>query len=517
MALANFFDKAALGAAQILQGVDHATFTAKVESHLVGIAFDKAACDSPEARTTLELCVNLLSRLYPRLAIEASGEDGEGLTDELIGQARAINPVIDIQREVEGVTACLVVGDTPLSCSVPVVYLGSDGWIAHLSSRVPCKSGASCNPFGAGAAACFGVANIFRLLFGDSLPCALPDEEFSLSLLDFDPTASTPLNPVIGPMDLGETHLVGLGAIGNGAMWALSRVPGLSGNLHLIDHEAVDLSNLQRYVLTTQKSVQQPKVELAIEAFKNSSRASLQVHPHAQRWGDYLRTRGDWNIEGIAVALDTARDRMTLQAALPRWIVNAWTQAGDLGVSRHEFRGEQACLMCLYLPEGKQKDEDELIAEAIGLPQAKMEVRQLLHTGQPVGSAWIERIAGARGVPVEPLLPFADKSLREFHTGAICGGLMMKLGGSSNGEARAEVPMAFQSTLSGILLAGELVARAGKLRPQLPLVATRIDLLRPLPHSPYLSQPHSKHRSGRCICQDADYIGRYEAKYPVSA
>jgi molybdopterin/thiamine biosynthesis adenylyltransferase len=36
----------------------------------------------------------------------------------------------------------------------------------------------------------------------------------------------------------------------------------LSGNLQLIDGQTIDLSNLQRYVLTTQNDVNRSKVEL---------------------------------------------------------------------------------------------------------------------------------------------------------------------------------------------------------------------------------------------------------------
>jgi hypothetical protein len=211
------------------------------------------------------------------------------------------------------------------------------------------------------------------------------------------------------------------------------------------------------------------------------------------------------------VAVDSAEARRTIQAALPRWIVNAWTQRGDLGVSRHSFLGDQACLTCLYLPEGPQKHEDQLIADAIGLPGALMEVRQLLHTGAPVGRDWIDRIAAALGTVVEPLIRFENRPLRAFYSEAICGGLVLSLGGTGAITVSAAAPMAFQSALAGILLAAELVANAAGYKYTPPPATTSIDLLRPL--GQFLSLPHKKHVSGGCICQDPDYLDAYRAKY----
>ena len=72
----------------------------------------------------------------------------------------------------------------------------------------------------------------------------------------------------------------------------------------------------------------------------------------------------------------------------PRRVANAWTQPDDLGVSSHDFL-EGACVNCLYLPDGEQKNEDQLIAESFGVKDRLMQVRTLLHKneGAPEGSA----------------------------------------------------------------------------------------------------------------------------------
>ena len=508
MAVVNFFDKAALGAAHVLQGFDRPSFLARLDTSPVGVAFDAVAATSSEGRVALELVVNLLSRLYPRLILAPDGDVATALAGELRDLAHMINPAIDIGEDLSGASVVVAVGTTPIAGDAPIVYIGSDGWIARLSPQGPVGSGTSDNSFGAAAAACFGAANIFRVLFAQQLPHGGVDEPFSLSLLDLRPNATDPASPSWSAIDLGESFLVGCGAIGNAAVWALARASGLTGTLHLIDHEPVELSNLQRYVLTGQDDIGQDKVAVAAAAL---AATRLEARPFPGRWGEFLRGQSDWTLDRVAVAVDNAPDRQAIQAALPRWVVNAWTQPGDLGISRHDFLN-RACLTCLYMPDGPGKNEDEMVAEAIGLSDALMEVRQLLATAGPVESPLLERIADALGVPIEPLLRFEGAPLRAFYAGAICGGLVLALGGRGNGAVPQEaVPMAFQSALAGILLASELVAHAGGLRASPSPTTTKIDLLRPL--GQHLSMPTAKSPTGRCICQDEAYITRYRAKY----
>ena len=514
MALANFFDKAALAASQLLQGYDYSAFREQLLATTVGLAFGDQAAGSSEGKITLELSANLLARLYPTVALLPNGPEAERLLSELVALMLKINPDIELVDSPARLSVCLAVGDSPLAAPPPaesLVNIGSDGWCASLDPDSAVGSGNSNIPFGAAAAACIGVANVFRIIFGAHLPGGAPDKRLSLSLLDYSITRNGAVlaNPALGPVDFGKTYLVGLGAIGNGAIWTLSKMRELQGRLHLVDDETLDLTNLQRYVLATQAHLNPPvdKVLFAAEALKETG---LVVAPHPTSWGQYQREAANWYLERVAVALDSAEARCAVQASLPKWLVNSWTQQGDLGISRHDFAGEHACLVCLYMPEGGRKNEDVLVAEAIGLPGRFLEVRELLYTRAPVTRQLLQDIAAAFAIPLEPLLQFEGQPLKKFYSGAICAGLVLSLGGEP-GTSVAEVPMAFQSTMAGVMLAAELVAHAAGIRHTPLAVTTKIDLLRPL--GTHLSVPATKHPSGRCICQDPDYAMAYRAKY----
>ncbi|WP_316173351.1 MULTISPECIES: E2 ligase fold family C protein [unclassified Bradyrhizobium] len=503
MAFANYFDRSATAASQVLANFRLDDFKHKLSEHAVALSFDDAAVGSSEGRATLDLAIRLLARLYPVLSIHSVGPAAQEHRVQLRRLALSINDQLELRDGLADIV--VAVGDSKVPSGHDAIYIGSEGWRALLSQDGPVGSGPTSNPFGAGAAACFGAANVFRKIFADQLSRGDLDDQIDLSLLTYlQGAAGEPMLPE--SIDLGDAYLVGLGAIGNGALWALPRISGLGGTLHVVDHERADLSNLQRYVMTTQDDVGRRKTSLARACFEQSR---LKIKHHPQRWADYVDACRRRSFERVAVALDTAEDRIALQASLPKWIVNAWTQDVDLGVSRHGFGDDEACLACLYMPTGLVKNEHERVAEELRIPDAHMDIRTLLQTRQPVSESFVQRVATAFGVPFDALQAFVGQPIQNFYRTAVCGGLMVGLTGGAH-VGTAVVPMAFQSALAGIMLAADLVKHAARM-PVSSATTTRINLLRPL--APFLSDPRAKDSSGRCICCDRDFLEAYRLRY----
>src|SRR5690242_8972170 len=157
MALAPFFDKAALAAAEVLQGMSRESLEQLIGTEVVEIQVDDAI-STLEGRVVAELAVNLLARLYPRIRLSPIGAGGGRVTSDLVSLAKEINPSIDIVDESDPhTTTALVVGETPVERAARVVYVGSNGWIARTDPNQPVGSSDTKNPFGAAAAACLGV------------------------------------------------------------------------------------------------------------------------------------------------------------------------------------------------------------------------------------------------------------------------------------------------------------------------------------------------------------------------
>lgn len=498
MALADYYKRAAVAAVQVLDGFDEGWFEAQLESVHVGITFDDQAA-TPEGQALLDLCVRLLSRLYPRLAIV--GPTAEAA--KLRRLATAINPAIDLTKNAEDVEVGIGVGVVAQPFPT-TIYAGSTRWDALIDDEAAQPLGDSDNPFGPGAAACLAAANLFRYVFL-GVQSQL-DRGLRFSTLLGDRVDEPTRNPRRKWRLDGRAALIGCGAIGNAVTWALARAP-LDGEVHLVDHEAIELSNLQRYVLAARCDEEAVKTELA-RTFGRAGGPQLISHP--LHLADFLETEGyEWDY--FLLALDSAADRRSAQAALPRWVANAWTQPRDLGCSIHpRFGGDGACVACTYLPEGAAPHEDELVARALRVPQLQQQIRTLLHTGAPVQRDILSAVAAAIGRPVEILLPYEGRPIRDLYVEGFCGGAVIPVQELGRPRGEMHVPLAHQSALAGVLLAAALVRSAIGADPEV-TTKTQLDLLGPV--GQMLAQPLLARRDGRCICDDRDFVAAYKLKY----
>ncbi len=496
MALADFFPRDAVALSQVLQGFQTDAFIEKLNGTKVAISFGEEAATTRDGRQLLDLTVRLAARLYPSLTLATVPAGGQ-CADELTVLASNINPNIKVSRTGTA-NVCLAVGvDAPI-IDAPTIHAGCDGWSARVGTEGPYRTSDLGNPFGAGFAACLAAANLFRLLFvpnGSALVDA--DISFPSDVASFPKLKATTLtDPLV---------LVGVGAVGNSAAWALARAP-LAGQIYLVDPQTIDLSNLQRYVLCERGDEGCIKVEIVGKEF----RGALQARPYHGSWASFLGAKG-YNWERVLVALDSAHDRRAVQGSLPRWIVNGWTQVGDLGVSCHSFLGEGACLACLYLPIQQSKNEDQIIAEGLKVPEFQNRVRFLLGSMEGIDRDLCEAIASAWNVPAKTLDAYVGRPIRDLWVEGVCGGGIIPLGEAGEVPRELQVPLAFQSALAGVLLAAETVRDVLTDGVQRRTSVRRLDVLRPLGDpSP---QPALKVGTGTCICEDRYFIAAYQAKY----
>ena len=500
MALPDYFSRDATAISQILQGFEKDAFVERLEGVKLAIAFGEEAASTCDGRNLLDLSVRLAARLYPSLTFVTVPANAM-FANELMTLAMRINPNVRAHEAGTPDVVLSIGSDAPVAGS-PTVYAGCDGWIGRVGAAGPYKTKEQYNPFGAGFAACLAAAHLFRFLF-------LPDGATLLDAdISFPPDAASFPNLVESEL-ADPLVLVGVGAVGNSASWALARTP-LVGQIHLVDSQAVELSNLQRYVLCERGDEGGVKVDIVAKHFGGN----LQALPHRAAWASFVETNG-YRWDRVLVALDSARDRRAVQGSLPRWIANAWTQLGDLGVSSHSFLGQGACLACLYLPTQESKNEDQIVAEGLRVPQLRDHVRFLLGSGQETGKELCNAIATAWGIPAERLEPYSSRSIRELWVEGICGGGIIPLGEAGPAPQELQVPLAFQSALAGVLLAaiGTLdVLTCGTRRGT---SVRRMDVLRPAGDpSP---QPALKAGTGNCICEDEDFIVTYRTKYGVEA
>jgi hypothetical protein len=163
------------------------------------------------------------------------------------------------------------------------------------------------------------------------------------------------------------------------------------------------------------------------------------------------------------------------------------------------------------MPTGKSRNQDEIIAEELRMPEAVLAIRTMLESGQPVGAEFVTEVARRATVDPAILLPFASLPLASFRTKAVCGQAL--LAAPDSDRTAIQVPMAFQSAMAGVMLAAEIVAQRAAFRDAPLPTKSAIDLLRPVPNR--LNVPVAKDVDGyaRCICSDQDYVRAYTAKF----
>ena len=202
----------------------------------------------------------------------------------------------------------------------------------------------------------------------------------------------------------------------------------------------MELSNLQRYVLCERGDEGSIKVEIVGKKFEGD----LQALPHHGTWASFLGTEG-YQWERVLVALDSARDRRAVQGSLPRWIANAWTQLGDLGVSTHSFPGGKTPALRAFTCQPRHpRNQDQIIAEGLKIPLLKDQVRILLGSGQATGREISDAVAAAWGHSGwRHWTPYVDRPICELWVEGICGGGIISLEEVGLAPRELQVPLAF--------------------------------------------------------------------------
>ena len=293
------------------------------------------------------------------------------------------------------------------------------------------------------------------------------------------------------------------GAVGSAAIYALSHFDRFRGNLHLIDNEKVDDSNLNRYVLMRRRDLRCWKVDVASQAL---ARTSVQTEPYRGPFSCYVDEYGT-DVHLLLSPVDSKEGRRGLAKTLPRRVINAATGDTTVTISTHGFNDGKACLHCLYPVKPNAKSSEDTMAADLGLPLET--VLQYLQTNAPVGAQLVARIEKNRGVEPGRWTGNIGSPLDSFYNKAVCGDAELQLP-----TANVIAPLSFISVSAGILLAVELIKIAHpELRKWELNNYFRVDTL--APPNPAFQQLRRQDSSGNCICRDPDYISVYSQKYGV--
>jgi hypothetical protein len=290
-------------------------------------------------------------------------------------------------------------------------------------------------------AACYGAGVAIHRAVGDGIPNPPPDH-LEINYDDILPDRSVLEERV----DLGEAHLAGAGAIGNGFLWAARHVD-LRGKLIVCDDDVVSSGNLQRQIWFDEDDIDDPKSSTLCRKAQPYV-AGLQLKPEILRLQDLPSRSGAW-LRRLIVAVDSRRARRELQNELPAEVFDAsTTDIREVVVHYNDAHSSLACMGCLYRSDEKEASQDQIIAE---------------HLGATVDDVKSSRISSKAAAAIARKHPHIDPSAIE---GQAYDSLYKAL--CATGKLQASVgkqvvaPFAFVSVLAGTLLLFEVMARLAR-------------------------------------------------------
>lgn len=230
-------------------------------------------------------------------------------------------------------------------------WLNATRWMAEISGGENTRKWIEPRwPFGAAAAGCLAAGEAFKAAMQSLLPfCRNADRTAALfrdtNELKFElAPADTPICA-----DLGEFDCISGGAITNGALYTLARIPSVKARGRLFEPDNSALSNMNRYPLLLRSRLDGAKARDLAEVLGDT----LRFVPFVERYDESTFAAIDSPAPRVIVGVDDIPTRWAVQRAKPRWLAIGATTHWSAMASFHE--AGIGCAQCLH-PEDDPND-----------------------------------------------------------------------------------------------------------------------------------------------------------------
>lgn len=318
----------------------------------------------------VQLTTNLLARQYgvvqellldiPSVKLHAGVLSPHGQQDFralLLDYARSIaGPEIHVNACHSNKTPMCIVNIGPVPPTTETCFkvnVTAEGWrfFASTTKTVPETPGIDPNPHGPYMAACMANAAVFKHLIGRE-----GSTEISASLWSNTHHPWTALPIGISPSErvLPTTYVIGAGAVGAAVGAVLARIPGLTGDLIIIDPQRTDETNRNRLLSMTYET-DMPKVEAWRQMFADSG---IKVWPYEGAWPDYTadssrnvpdsirQVEKKFRYEWVLSCVDKNIYRQAIAAYNPRMVIGGSTHDWTAQAAVYGMQGARECLAC---------------------------------------------------------------------------------------------------------------------------------------------------------------------------
>ena len=331
------------------------------------------------------------------------------------------------------------------------VSIWGTGWRAYIGpndATVP-EVENTANPLGPMLAACFGASYCFRTITRWNGKEANIDAPQGYSLWDGSCSSSwdaLTIGEWKEALILPSFYLCGAGAVGQALVAALSMWPGRSGHAVVLDHDPLDDTNLNRYILSYLGQGILDKTELTASFLRSDTFSAVEAVP--MKWEDYVKpgmhrskhpeliaSEVSSRFELILSCVDKNPARHSIQAYWPRLILGGSTHRLGAQVMRYDLSTNGECLMC----------NNPLIPE-ITIEQKANELRAL-------NGANLDAM-------LRDLTPQAREAVHAYLAEPKCGTIGEQYVNELGQRLHREFAVGFVSAGTGLLLAAALIQQA---------------------------------------------------------
>ena len=341
-------------------GVDSGYQRTKCVVYLAPLAALTAA-----GQTMLLASCNLLSRwcrdvtiIMPTVRTSAElDEDVSDLGDFILSQMRDADPfgtfrVAETASD-EAAISLYVGYQSHDEIKASGIFINASGWLAAIDTRpINLPEGNDRNYLGAIAAACLGVAQMFKCAIGMQQGNYIRSGVFDVFRLNWaDDVAQTswPDN-----LAIGNLLMVGAGSVGSSAAYCM-RLAGIVGTITIVDRDIVKVENFNRSPIFGRRSYGDSKAQAVADFLAHSKlNASFEV----SWWDDFLNAhpRATFDFDIWFPLANEFGVRRAMQANVPPLMIHASTTA-NWGVNhgRH-IPGRDDCLVDRFRTEVQPSD-----------------------------------------------------------------------------------------------------------------------------------------------------------------
>lgn len=326
----------------------------------------------PNGRECFLNSIRLAVRICPNVAIYLPEErnDLKGEAEELADQI-AFGNAVEFLKELTNFNqfdAVLSIG-TKAHPELPWTTINSNGFVARVTSGDadilgPCDMS---NPVAALAAACFGVGEVFKRLIRVKHERGEMLNGLNFSLRNYAESTSD-FGPQIPEKLEDDLLVVGAGAIGNGIVHLISRLP-FTGKVTIVDREEYGAENLGTCLLLTPEEIGKSKAITLAAILKEVGIRAEGFHGPFEQYASGLHQHPPVVVNG----LDNIDVRHEVQRTLwPNIVIDGAIGDFMCQVSRHPWSDDVACLICLFQrPAGRPAEEVQ--SEATGLSKTRLQ------------------------------------------------------------------------------------------------------------------------------------------------